>query len=137
MGYGAKALSDLISFYEGKFASLSETGLEEETSIVRVTDAELENGTLKDEITVRDIATLPPLFSKLSECRPSAIEYVGVSYGLTQPLHKFWRKSKSFNTFKKCAFGFTAFWKRGVRKRDYLYCRCYLKIVQFQLGPFC
>ncbi|KAI0435746.1 GNAT acetyltransferase 2-domain-containing protein [Xylaria telfairii] len=93
-GYGAKALSDLISFYEGKFASLSEGELENETKLVRVTDAELENGTLKDEITVRDIATLPPLFSKLSECRPSAIEYIGVSYGLTQPLHKFWRRNK-------------------------------------------
>ncbi|KAI0203492.1 GNAT acetyltransferase 2-domain-containing protein [Astrocystis sublimbata] len=93
-GYGAKAISDLISFYEGKFASLSETGLAEETKLVRVTDAELENGTLKDEISVRDIATLPPLFSKLSECRPSAIEYIGVSYGLTQPLHKFWRRNQ-------------------------------------------
>ncbi|KAI0108958.1 N-acetyltransferase-like protein [Nemania sp. FL0031] len=93
MGYGAKALSDLISFYEGKFASLSEGELEDEANIVRVTDEELENGTLKDEIKVRDIATLPPLFSKLSECRPSAIEYVGVSYGLTKPLHKFWRKN--------------------------------------------
>ncbi|KAJ2996615.1 hypothetical protein NUW58_g916 [Xylaria curta] len=92
-GYGAKALSDLISFYEGKFANLSETELENEAKIVRVTDEELENGTLNDEITVRDIATLPPLFSKLSECRPSSIEYIGVSYGLTQPLHKFWRKN--------------------------------------------
>ncbi len=112
MGYGAKALSDLISFYEGKFANLSETGLENETNIVRVTDAELENGTLKDEISVRDIATLPPLFSRLSECRPSAIEYVGVSYGLTQPLHKFWRKSKFLKIFdmyvpSMAAFGST------------------------------
>lgn len=93
MGYGAKALSDLISFYEGKFANLSETEIEFEKNIVRVTDEELENGTLKDEIKIRDIATLPPLFSKLSECRPSAIEYIGVSYGLTKPLHKFWRNN--------------------------------------------
>ncbi|KAI0390612.1 DUF699-domain-containing protein [Xylariaceae sp. FL0594] len=92
-GYGAKALSDLISFYEGKFANLSEGEIEEEKSIVRVTDEELENGTLKDEIKVRDINTLPPLFSKLSESRPSSIEYVGVSYGLTQPLHKFWKRN--------------------------------------------
>ncbi|KAI1198315.1 N-acetyltransferase-like protein [Nemania serpens] len=91
-GYGAKALSDLISFYEGKFANLSESEIEDEKELVRVTDEELENGTLKDEISIRDIATLPPLFSKLSECRPSAIEYVGVSYGLTQQLHKFWRR---------------------------------------------
>ncbi|KAI8629615.1 DUF699-domain-containing protein [Xylariaceae sp. FL1651] len=94
MGYGAKALSDLIAFYEGKFASLSEDdNLPVEESIVRITDAELESSTLQDEITVRDIKTLPPLFSKLTECRPSALDYVGVSYGLTQPLHKFWKKN--------------------------------------------
>lgn len=38
---------------------------------------------------------MPPLFSKLSERRPENLDYVGVSYGLTQPLHRFW-KSASF-----------------------------------------
>jgi len=115
-GYGAKALSDLISFYEGKFASLSEGEIEEEKSIVRVTNKELENGTLKDEIKVRDITTLPPLFSKLSECRPSSIEYVGVSYGLTQPLHKFWKKSKYFTVLKYTPFheGFKRYYRAKV-----------------------
>lgn len=36
---------------------------------------------------------MPPLFSKLSERRPDVLDYVGVSYGLTQPLHKFWKRA--------------------------------------------
>jgi N-acetyltransferase 10 len=36
---------------------------------------------------------MPPLFSKLSERRPDNLDYVGVSYGLTQPLHRFWKRA--------------------------------------------
>ncbi|EHK98115.1 putative UPF0202 protein KRE33 [Glarea lozoyensis 74030] len=95
MGYGSKALELLNDFYEGKFANLSEdSSVEVEETMTRVTDAELANASLlDDDIKVRDIRKMPPLFSKLSERRPSALDYVGVSYGLTQPLHKFWKKS--------------------------------------------
>jgi len=95
MGYGSKALELLIDFYEGKFANLSEdnNGFTEET-ITRVTDAELANASLlDDDIKVRDIRKMPPLFSKLSERRPDNVDYVGVSYGLTQPLHRFWKRA--------------------------------------------
>ncbi|RDL33166.1 RNA cytidine acetyltransferase [Venustampulla echinocandica] len=95
MGYGSKALELLNDFYEGKFADLSEDAkpLSEET-ITRVTDAELANASLlNDDIKVRDIRKMPPLFSKLSERRPDQLDYVGVSYGLTQPLHRFWKRA--------------------------------------------
>ena len=95
MGYGSKALELLNDFYEGKFASLSEdaNGFADDT-MIRVTDAELaKSSLLDDDIKVRDIWKMPPLFSKLSEKRPDALDYVGVSYGLTQPLHRFWKRS--------------------------------------------
>jgi N-acetyltransferase 10 len=95
MGYGSKALELLIDYYEGKFANLSEdvNGFVEET-ITRVSDTELANASLlNDDIKVRDIRKMPPLFSKLSERRPDNLDYVGVSYGLTQPLHKFWKRA--------------------------------------------
>lgn len=95
MGYGSKALELLVDFYEGKFANLSEDGdqfLEE--TITRVTDEELGNSSLlDDDIKVRDIRKMPPLFSKLSERKPDHLDYVGVSYGLTQPLHRFWKRA--------------------------------------------
>ncbi|GAB7346349.1 hypothetical protein MBLNU457_5061t2 [Dothideomycetes sp. NU457] len=97
MGYGSRALQLLTEFFEGKFASLSEdepttqVGQEE---MVRVTDAELESDTLlQDNIKVRDIRAMPPLFARLSERKPVHLDYIGVSYGLTSPLHKFWKRA--------------------------------------------
>jgi len=94
MGYGSRALSLLTDFYDGKFADLSETEIEQVESMPRVTDADLEDSTLlSDNIKVRDIQAMPSLFSKLSERRPHTLDYIGVSFGLTQPLHKFWKRA--------------------------------------------
>ncbi|KAL8777475.1 MAG: hypothetical protein Q9213_007844, partial [Squamulea squamosa] len=94
MGYGTQAMRLLTDFYEGKFTDLSETDLPNEESIVRVTDAELESSTLlSDNVKVRDIHSMPALFSKLSERKPQLLDYLGVSFGLTAPLHKFWKRS--------------------------------------------
>lgn len=94
MGYGSRALNLLIDFYESKFANLSETEDTQLDSINRVTDVDLEKSTLlEDDIKVRDINSMPPLFSKLSERRPQSLDYLGVSFGLTSPLHKFWKRS--------------------------------------------
>lgn len=94
MGYGSRALSLLTDFYEGKFTDLSETQMTEPESMVRVTDAELESSTLlSDNVKVRDINSMPTLFQHLSEIRPQHLDYLGVSFGLTQPLHKFWKRA--------------------------------------------
>ncbi|CAF9913463.1 MAG: killer toxin resistant protein [Alectoria fallacina] len=94
MGYGSRALILLTDFYEGKFANLSESESTEAETMVRVTDAELESSTLQsDDVKVRDINSMPPLFSRLSERRPQALDYLGVSFGLTPPLHRFWKRA--------------------------------------------
>lgn len=94
MGYGSQALKSLIEFFEGKYTGLSEDENTLVKEIVRVTDADIEQSTLlSDNIKIRDIHTMPPLFSKLSECRPQALDYIGVSFGLTAPLHKFWKRA--------------------------------------------
>ena len=97
MGYGSRALQLLSDFYEGKFTSLSESETQLEPGaeeMVRVTDAELEESTLlQDNVKVRDIRAMPPLFARLSERRPYHLDYLGVSYGLTSPLHKFWQRA--------------------------------------------
>ncbi len=97
MGYGSRALELLTDFYEGKFTSLTEsdeaTIKDMEHTMPRISDLDLESSTLlADDIKVRDIQNMPPLFSKLSERRPDPLDYIGVSYGLTQPLHKFWKR---------------------------------------------
>ncbi|MCJ1377560.1 killer toxin resistant protein [Xylographa soralifera] len=94
MGYGSRALSLLTDFFDGKFTNLSENETEPFDSMQRVTDADLqESNLLSDNIKIRDIHSMPPLFSKLSERRPQQLDYVGVSFGLTQPLHKFWKRA--------------------------------------------
>jgi N-acetyltransferase 10 len=96
MGYGAQALKLLVDHYEGKFTSLAEDGPPAvEQRIKRLTDADLANASLlEDEIKVRDESKLPPLFARLSQRRPPNLDYIGVSYGLTQQLHKFWKRAK-------------------------------------------
>lgn len=94
MGYGSRALQLLIDFYAGKFADLSEVPTAEAEEMVRVTDEGLEKATLlQDNIKVRDIRAMPPLFARLAERRPPGLDYVGVSYGLTQQLFKFWNRA--------------------------------------------
>jgi len=96
MGYGSRALQLLTEFYEGKHMNLSETddvASTHEEEMVRVTEAELEQSSLMtDNVRVRDIKAMPPLFARLSERRPASLNYLGVSYGLTSSLHKFWKR---------------------------------------------
>lgn len=97
MGYGARALGLLTDFYEGKFQPLDEENAYVNEELVRVTDEEIENADLKTEaIRVRDRESLPPLLLRMSERRPDVLDYIGVSYGLTDRLHKFWAKKAKF-----------------------------------------
>lgn len=93
MGYGSKALELLKDYFEGKFTDISESNTLNDHSLKRVTDQELETATLKDEIKLRDAKSLPPLLLKLLEKAPYALNYMGVSYGMTPQLHKFWKRS--------------------------------------------
>lgn len=95
MGYGSRALELLRDYYEGKFADISESSIQNDYSFKRVSDKELENTDLTEEkIELRDSSTLPPLLLKLSEKSPYFLHYLGVSYGLTPKLHKFWKNNK-------------------------------------------
>ncbi|KAK5992723.1 RNA cytidine acetyltransferase [Cladobotryum mycophilum] len=95
MGYGKRAMELLVDYYEGRFANISED--EDQTMedrMIRATDAELaKESLLNEKITVRDDKHMPPLFTKLWEKKPERLDYIGVSYGMTPQLHKFWKRS--------------------------------------------
>lgn len=93
MGYGSRAIELLKDYFEGKFTDISESNQLDDHTLTRVTDKELASASLKDEIKLRDAKSLPPLLLKLSEKAPYYLHYLGVSYGLTQQLHKFWKRS--------------------------------------------
>lgn len=85
MGYGARALQLLKQYYEFKILSLDEDeNVPEEIEDVK----EEELGLLKERIEPRK--KLPPLLLKLSERRPEKLHYLGVSFGLTEQLLRFW-----------------------------------------------
>lgn len=92
MGYGTRALELLTEYFEGKFADISENDVVPEQTVQRVSEAELARGSLQDEIALRDVKSLPPLLLKLAEKPPPMLHYLGVSYGLTVPLLRFWRR---------------------------------------------
>ena len=113
MGYGQRAMKLLQEYYEGKILNLNETegksGMEAaQTEIEAVNDdvsLTIENfwkinlysfsflkniGLLKEQIEPRK--SLPPLLLKLSERKAEHLSYLGVSFGLTSDLLRFWKK---------------------------------------------
>ncbi|KAK3103722.1 hypothetical protein FSP39_021375 [Pinctada imbricata] len=88
MGYGTRALHLLQQYYEGKVPSLEES-TETDDCLPHVDEQEVD--LLEERPTPRK--DLPPLLRKLSERKPEKLDYLGVSYGLTFDLLKFWKKS--------------------------------------------
>ncbi|KAF6021225.1 NAT10 [Bugula neritina] len=87
-GYGKRAINVLESYYKHKIPSNIE-----EPKATTFKDAILEtNNLLKEVIKPRSSTELPPLISKLSERKPESLDYLGVSYGLTSDLLRFWKK---------------------------------------------
>jgi N-acetyltransferase 10 len=90
MGYGTKALQLLIDYYEGKFPNLSET-----SPAIQSLDQPTEEPVSGDNMLTELIGprqSLPPLLCKLTERGAEQLDYVGVSYGLTTPLLRFWKR---------------------------------------------
>ncbi|KAF6202384.1 hypothetical protein GE061_004783 [Apolygus lucorum] len=89
MGYGSKALELLKDYYEFKFQPLddSKTPYHDIDRDFNNEDVDL----LSEKIEPR--SSLPPLLLKLHERPAERLDYLGVSYGLTLPLLKFWKRA--------------------------------------------
>ncbi|PSN31816.1 RNA cytidine acetyltransferase [Blattella germanica] len=89
MGYGGRALDLLKQYFEFKIPSIEEDLLPKE-HIESIQDEKV--GLLEERIEPRK--SLPPLLLKLNERPPEHLHYLGVSYGLTASLLKFWKRAK-------------------------------------------
>ncbi|KAM6960650.1 RNA cytidine acetyltransferase [Aplochiton taeniatus] len=89
MGYGSRALQQLQLYYEGKFPTMDENTTEANNEITSVSSEAV--SLLEEVLSPRK--DLPPLLLKLSERRAEKLDYLGVSYGLTPQLLKFWKKA--------------------------------------------
>ncbi|XP_006002066.1 RNA cytidine acetyltransferase isoform X2 [Latimeria chalumnae] len=88
MGYGGRAVQLLQMYYEGKFLCLEEKVIQKPAEITTVTSEAV--GLLEEIVAPR--RDLPPLLLKLSERPAEKLDYLGVSYGLTAQLLRFWKR---------------------------------------------
>ncbi|XP_062097838.1 RNA cytidine acetyltransferase 1-like [Humulus lupulus] len=94
LGYGSQAVELLTRYYEGQFAPISEMDSENavEKTPVRVIEAAKQVSLLEENIQPKK--KLPHLLVHLRERKPEKLHYIGVSFGLTLELFRFWRKHK-------------------------------------------
>ncbi|XP_007885821.1 RNA cytidine acetyltransferase [Callorhinchus milii] len=88
MGYGSRAVELLQMYYEGKFPGLEERESQKSSEIATVSSEAV--GLLEEMLSPR--RDLPPLLLKLCERPAEKLDYLGVSYGLTPQLLKFWKR---------------------------------------------
>ncbi|XP_063145675.1 RNA cytidine acetyltransferase [Candoia aspera] len=88
MGYGSRALRLLQMYFEGKFPCLEEKVIQKPREIATVSSEAV--SLLEEAVMPRK--DLPPLLLKLSERQAENLDYLGVSYGLTPRLLKFWKR---------------------------------------------
>ncbi|KAG5534138.1 hypothetical protein RHGRI_022320 [Rhododendron griersonianum] len=101
LGYGSTAVELLTRYFEGHLTTISEVDVDNapESPQVRVTEAAEKVSLLEENIKPR--RDLPPLLVHLRERWPERLHYLGVSFGLTMDLFRFWRKHK-FAPFYIC-----------------------------------
>lgn len=86
MGYGSRALAQLEAFYTGSL-------LDPDAHAQKAARDAARPAAQRGELGTRDAASLPPLLERLSERQPESLDWLGVSYGLTPELFRFWKKS--------------------------------------------
>lgn len=88
MGYGSRALNLVEKYYEQNMINVDEDEEEPEPQGLKIVNEETV-GTLSKDQEKRKLR----LLLKLSERKPERLDYLGVSFGLTGPLLKFWKKA--------------------------------------------
>ncbi|KAF6755010.1 GNAT acetyltransferase 2-domain-containing protein [Ephemerocybe angulata] len=96
MGYGGRAVQCLNSYFSGEYVSVDEDGVPEEGEKGLGAGMEVDQDVdlLTEKRTVRAAKEMPPLLQRLSERKPEHLDYLGVSYGLTPQLLRFWKRQK-------------------------------------------
>ncbi|KAF8955773.1 DUF699-domain-containing protein [Flammula alnicola] len=92
MGYGSRALKALNSFYSGEYFNLDES-TKPEVHYPDPTVIDPNTDLLTETPTVRAPSAMPPLLQRLTERKPENLDYLGVSYGLTPQLLRFWKRA--------------------------------------------
>ncbi|KAI0754721.1 DUF699-domain-containing protein [Daedaleopsis nitida] len=92
MGYGARALQALNAYFSGEYFNVDEA-MQAEQSYPNSANFDEDTNLLTDEPKVRAANAMPPLLQRLTERKPETLDYLGVSYGLTPQLLRFWKRA--------------------------------------------
>ncbi|KGG50933.1 tRNA(Met) cytidine acetyltransferase [Mitosporidium daphniae] len=87
MGYGTRAITLLEQYYRGEMFSDERLADPKQDSPA--------HSNMSEETDLESLcprANLPPLLYRLDERAPERLDWVGVSFGLTQSLAKFWKR---------------------------------------------
>lgn len=85
MGYGTRAMKLLVDYYSGRTSLPTQRS---EDSSVGAVNVDAESTDLLHE-TIAPRQSLPPLLTELEERDPEAVDYIGVSFGLTADLLRY------------------------------------------------
>jgi N-acetyltransferase 10 len=89
-GYGKRALDCLGKFYAGEL-------FDADAGQTRAQDGQETFESVRDndagEVAIRDASRMPALLQRLSDREPEKLDWLGVTYGLTPSLYKFWQSS--------------------------------------------
>mmetsp|Transcript_750 Transcript_750/g.1947 ORF Transcript_750/g.1947 Transcript_750/m.1947 type:complete len:499 (-) Transcript_750:53-1549(-) len=89
MGYGTRALALLADYFNGQIVPLAEEDEDPSGPSAAAADAGGDGDSLATE-TIAPRRNLPPLLRPLRDRPPERLQWLGVSYGMTQPLYRFW-----------------------------------------------
>jgi len=103
MGYGTRALQQLIAHFQGELAAPGAPGQAAEvpSSLKAPRQAEEEEeggaggeggGLLREKVKPRK--KLPPLLTDVAQCPAQRLHYIGTSFGLTAQLLRFWQRQR-------------------------------------------
>lgn len=131
-GYGSRAIECLRAYYAGELfdadsaaaaAAQSKSDVETFASVRdRATGGALQEE--KNSIAIRDGAKMPALLERLSDKQPeAALDWLGVSYGFTPALFRFWKRNGFVplyvrQTQNELTGEYTAVMVRGVDKAE-------------------
>ncbi|WVR06569.1 hypothetical protein IAU60_003601 [Kwoniella sp. DSM 27419] len=93
MGYGSRAVEALNAFYSGELYNFDDAPADMGESFEEAAKVAPGVTLQSDTVAIRDAARMPPLLQRLSERKPEQLDYLGVSFGLTKELLRFWKRA--------------------------------------------
>ena len=96
MGYGTVALKQLEQYFSGQI--MLDDKVIESADVTQDADG-VNDSSDTDSKAISRRKSLPPLLLKLTERKAENLDYMGVSFGLTQELFKFWNKNNYYPVY--------------------------------------